>query len=269
MWTISSGILLEEGGWTTAESAGDRRERGAYSPGARTGPCQAGRDLLHPEREPLSVLEELRRSMGSAEFNAQYQQEPVPLGGNLIQWSWFQFYRDPPGWLPSDRIVVSWDTAMSAKDLSDYSACVVLQVRGETVYVLDVIRERLEYPALKRRVIDVHRRWSNRGQRIRPFDREQGLRHEPDPGSEARPHPCRGVDPVADKVMRMNAQTARIEAGAVYLPQRAGWLDAFRSEVLAFPRGRYDDQVDALSQGLDRAFNFWRRRVSPDLSSGY
>jgi predicted phage terminase large subunit-like protein len=46
------------------------------------------------------------------------------------------------------------------------------------------------------------------------------------------------VDPVGDKVMRMNGQTARIEAGSVYLPQRAPWLDAFRSEVLAFPAGR-------------------------------
>lgn len=43
--------------------------------------------------------------------------------------------------------------------------------------------------------------------------------------------------------MRMNAQTARIEAGAVHIPAHAGWLDAFRSEILAFPAGRYDDQV--------------------------
>lgn len=48
---------------------------------------------------------------------------------------------------------------MSAKELGSYSACVVLQVRGETVHVLDVIRERLEYPDLKRKVIEVHRCW--------------------------------------------------------------------------------------------------------------
>ena len=55
--------------------------------------------------------------------------------------------------------------------------------------------------------------------------------------------------------MRMNAQTARIEAGSVVLPRRAPWLDEFRRELMAFPAGRYDDQVDALSQGLQRAFD--------------
>jgi predicted phage terminase large subunit-like protein len=67
------------------------------------------------------------------------------------------------------------------------------------------------------------------------------------------------VDPEGDKVMRMNAETARIEAGAVSLPRRAPWLEELKRELLAFPNGRYDDQVDALSQALKRAFE---RRAS-------
>ena len=47
-------------------------------------------------------------------------------------------------------LIVSWDTAMNAGELSDYSACVVLQVRGEAAYVLDVVRERLDFPDLRR-----------------------------------------------------------------------------------------------------------------------
>jgi predicted phage terminase large subunit-like protein len=62
------------------------------------------------------------------------------------------------------------------------------------------------------------------------------------------------VDPAGDKVMRMNEQTARIEAGSVSLPKQAPWLDEFRREILAFPDGRYSDQVDAFSQALNRAF---------------
>ena len=72
-----------------------------------------------------------------------------------------KFYDDPPARKPGDRIIISWDTALSSKELSSYSACVVLQVRNETVYVLDVIRDRLEYPDLKRRVIEVYRNWRN------------------------------------------------------------------------------------------------------------
>jgi len=63
------------------------------------------------------------------------------------------------------------------------------------------------------------------------------------------------VHPKEDKVIRMNAQTARIEAGSVLLPRRAHWLDDFFQEVLAFPASRHTDQIDALSQALNHAFN--------------
>jgi len=63
-----------------------------------------------------------------------------------------------------------------------------------------------------------------------------------------------GIEPEGDKIMRMSEQTARIEAGSVFLPRKAPWLDEFRREVLAFPNGRHNDQVDALSQALKREF---------------
>lgn len=96
--------------------------------------------VLHPEREPFSVLHEIKRAMGSLEFSAQYQQRPIPVGGNLVQWAWFKTHEHAPAPLPRDRIVVSWDTAMSASELSDYSACVVLLVRDSAAFVLDVAR---------------------------------------------------------------------------------------------------------------------------------
>lgn len=46
----------------------------------------------------------------------------------------------------------------------------------------------------------------------------------------------------------MHAHTAAIEGGKVLLPKDAPWLDDFRCEVLAFPKGKHDDQIDALSQ---------------------
>jgi predicted phage terminase large subunit-like protein len=59
------------------------------------------------------------------------------------------------------------------------------------------------------------------------------------------------IKPEGDKVMRMSAQTAKIESGAVHLPKGARWLDDLRSEVLAFPQGLHDDQVDSISQALN------------------
>ena len=177
-------------------------------------------------------------------------------GGNLIRWSWFRTHAEPPGLRPGDKLIVSWDTAMSAGELSDYSVCIVLQVRGESVYMLDVLRERLEFPALRRKVIEMHQRWraaspnyslliENKGSGMSLV---QDLRRD---NIHAIP-----IEPAGDKIMRMNAQTARIEAGQVSLPKRAPWLDEFRRELMAFPAGRFDDQVDALSQGLSRVFDY-------------
>jgi predicted phage terminase large subunit-like protein len=249
------GHLLEQNGWTHLDlpAIAESEFRIPLGPGR----CHLRRvgDLLHPEREPREVLDEFKRSMGSLDFAAQYQQAPVAEGGNLIKWDWFQFYDKPPGRTPDDRIVVSWDTAMSSKELSSYSACVVLQIRGETVWVLDVLRERLEYPDLRRKVIELHRRWRNACNTYELVIENKGSGMSLIQDLSDENIYAIKFDPAGDKVMRMNAQTARIEAGSVSLPRSASWLDEFRREILAFPAGRYTDQVDALSQALDRAFN--------------
>ena len=248
------GHLLEQGGWAhlSLQAIAETEERIALGDN-RFHQRKVG-DLLHPDRENQVALDELRSSMGSMEFSAQYQQAPVPIGGNLIKWSWFKFYDSPPTLIPGDRLIVSWDTAMSSNQLADYSACVVLLVRGETVYVLDVIRARLEYPDLKRAVLLHHKRWRQTQAAYSLIIEKKGsglsliqdLRRE-------NVHVI-GVDPDGDKIMRMAAQTAPIEAGAVHLPLNAPWMDAFKKEMLAFPKGKHDDQVDALSQGLRRAY---------------
>jgi predicted phage terminase large subunit-like protein len=192
--------------------------------------------------------------MGSLDFAAQYQQEPVPPGGNLINWSWFEIYEEAPRLSREDEFIVSWDTAMSAGELSDYSVCVVLQVRDGAPYVLDVLRERLEYPDLRRKVIETHHRWSSIANNYALLIEDKGsgmsliqdLRQE---GIRAIP-----VKPEKEKILRMNAHTAKIEAGYVHLPRQAHWLEEFKRELMAFPQCKHNDQIDALSQALDRAF---------------
>ena len=61
--------------------------------------------------------------------------------------------------------------------------------------------------------------------------------------------------PIGDKITRMSAQSAKIESGGVYLPLLATWLKDFRTEVLAFPHGAHDDQVDSVSQALSYPFD--------------
>ena len=249
------GHLLEEGGWTVLSLPAIAEVEQVVPLGPDRSHNRKVGELLHPEREPSWALENLKRTMGSVDFTAQFQQEPIAAGGNLIKWHWFTPYDEPPRWEQGDKLIVSWDTAMSAGELCDYSACVVLQVKGENAYVLDVRRDRLEFPDLRRKVIEVHHRWrsvtssyalliENKGSGMSLI---QDLMREGIRAIEVKPE--------GDKIMRMNAHTAKIEAGYVHIPRRASWLDEFRKEIMAFPVGKYDDQVDALSQALDRAFS--------------
>jgi len=153
------GHLLEQEGWVHLNLPAIAECEQSIALSAERFHLRRPGDLLHPEREPQAVLEEFKHSMGSMVFSAQYQQEPIVEGGNLVKWPWFKFYDKPPNRTSADRIIVSWDTALSARELASFSACVVLQVRGGTAFVLDVFRERLEYPDLKRKVIAIHKLW--------------------------------------------------------------------------------------------------------------
>lgn len=77
-------------------------------------------DALHPEREPLGLLAQIREIQGEGNFSGQYQQAPSPLGGGMIKSQWFKIYT--PGELPKefDLIFQSWDTANKSSDC--YSA---------------------------------------------------------------------------------------------------------------------------------------------------
>jgi predicted phage terminase large subunit-like protein len=247
------GHLIEQGGWNHLNLPAIAETDCRIPLGINRYHHRRVGDLLHPEREDQAALDELKRTMGSMQFAAQYQQAPVPRDGNLIKWSWFKFYDSPPRPGPGDRLIVSWDTAMSSNQPSDFSVCVVLLARGETVYILDVIRARLEYPDLRRAVMFQHGRWGQT-----PVAAYSLLIEKKGAGLSLIQDLQReniyavGIDPDGDKLQRMEAQTALIEAGAVHLPSNAPWLDEFKKEVLSFPKGRHDDQVDALSQGLQR-----------------
>ncbi len=153
------GHLLEQGGWTYLNLPAIAETECGIALGMDRHHYRKVGDLLHPERENQAALDELKNAMGSMEFSAQYQQAPIAIGGNLIRWSWFKYYDSPPSPRIGDRLIVSWDTAMSSSELADYSACVILLARGQTIYVLDVTRARLEYPELKRAVLSHHERW--------------------------------------------------------------------------------------------------------------
>jgi predicted phage terminase large subunit-like protein len=239
------GHLLQERGWKhlSVPAIAETDERVEIGPG-RYYTRRAG-ELLHPARESQASLDNIKIAMGSATFSAQYQQAPVPPGGNMIRWDWFGWY-EPNNNTRFESIVISWDTAMKATELSDYSVGTVWGVIVDFYFLLDLVRVRLEYPALRRKVVEVYRQWPNATTLIEDAGSGTSLIQD----LREQKIPTISIRPEGEKVMRMHAQSAKIEAGAVYLPRNAPFIDDFRSEVLAFPNGIHDDQVDSMSQAL-------------------
>jgi predicted phage terminase large subunit-like protein len=238
------GHLLEQGGFDVLNLPAIAQRSQTYDlGGGRSYTRQAG-ELLHPEHEPADVLMELKREMGPIAFSAQYQQSPIPPGGTIIKRKWLTAY-DTIDRQSGDIIVMSWDIALSEAETGDYSACVVLLIRKEISYILEVMRGRFPFDTLKRNVMEVKRRYGSSTLLIEdsPISRGliQSLREQSINVTTYKPD--------TDKRARLIAQTDLFAGGSVRLPRRARWLEDFVAELLAFP-GRHDDQVDALTQGL-------------------
>jgi predicted phage terminase large subunit-like protein len=206
--------------------------------------------VLHPARESEETLAETKINLGSYDYSAQYQQSPAPREGAILKREWFQVY-DEVVRTRGDRIFQSWDTALTDGVSSDYSVCVTFLVRGSNYYILDVLREKLNYPDLRRRI---YRHWLDWGATEPPIIEDRGsgtsLIQELRGDQFAGLPKAIAFQPEGDKVSRMHRQSAKIEAGHVHVPEHADWLDDFFLEITQFPRGRHDDQVDALSQFL-------------------
>ena len=126
--------------------------------------------------------------------------------------------------------------------------CTTWGVKGKDLFLLGVLRRRLEYPALKRAVREQQSRFGANVVLIE--DKASGTQLI----QELIQDGCYGVtryQPTTDKIMRMHAQTAIIENGFVRIPEDAPWLAEYLHEMIVFPKGKHDDQVDSTAQFLD------------------
>src|SRR2546430_3474157 len=154
------GYLLEQGGFDVLNLPAIAQRTETFDLGEGCSYTRQKGELLHPDHEPADALIELKRNMGPIAFSAQYQQSPIPPGGRIIQRKWLTTYDDVQS-QPGDRIIMSWDIALSETETGDYSACVVLLRRGEVFYVLEVVRGRFPFDKLKQKVMEVKRRYAS------------------------------------------------------------------------------------------------------------
>jgi predicted phage terminase large subunit-like protein len=245
------GHLLQQGEWKVlgfpAIAVEDETHVIRTPYGTRTVKRRIGQ-ALHPKREPLEVLQIIRSTQGEYNFAGQYQQTPAPLGGGMVKLGWFRTYKDGEEPAKFDLVFQSWDTAVKVKDLNDYSVCTTWGKKENKLYLLHVLRRRMEYPELKRAVREHAKNF--KASTILIEDKSSGAQLIQELLREGL-HAISRYEPKLEKVMRLHSVTSTIENGFVYLPDKAEWLGEYLHEMTSFPKGKFDDQCDSTSQALD------------------
>lgn len=262
------GMLQETGNWETLSLPVIATETLTYDLGrGRTYTRPAG-ELLHRTRDRLEDLEQSRRQLGSRNFEAQYQQQPTPPDGSVFRRKWLRDYPAPHIPQAGDRIIQSWDMANKTGDGNDWSVCITAAVRRSEVIIIDVFRDRLAFPDLKKKVIVLAAKYAP--MKLLIEDAAAGTQMIQTLQAEQP----RGIPlPIAikadrDKYSRADRAAARVEAGALLLPASAPWRESLVGELLGFPAARHDDQVDALVQLMIHTEGGAMPRLDPALIAG-
>ena len=250
-----AGYLLRTGGWEHLNLPAIAEDQMIVDLGIKGKLERREGHLLHDERLPLQFLTKQKEDLGSFVFAAQYQQRPAPKEGGIVQWDWFKIYDRPPEHLAGAQIVQSWDTASCADEMNDYSVCTTWSVYKKRAWLLDVKRKRLEFPELRRAISSHASQWS--ADLILIENAGSGLSLIQDLRRESQLNIV-GIVPRGDKATRLMSVSPLIEGGRVSVPKDAPWLAELHSEMTMFPNGRFDDQVDSVSQFLG-----WLKRPPP------
>jgi predicted phage terminase large subunit-like protein len=200
-------------------------------------------DVLQPALVSRESLDEQRRAMNDYNFFAQYQQNPQPPSGIIVKREWLTYYRPDEKPERFDQILQSWDTANRDSELANFSVCTTWGIKDRSLFLLDVFRRKLEFPDLKRAIIERARFYRANVVLIEDMASGTALLQELRADNFSFAQPAPRLD--GDKVMRLRAQTAKLENGTVRFPNDAPWLDAYLRELLGFPNARNDDQVDS------------------------
>ena len=208
--------------------------------------------LLDPVRLSRKDLKKMRSDLGAYGYAGQVGQDPKPLEGGIITLADFKRYTVAPARESISKLTLSFDTAYKPEQINDPSVCEVWAETSRGVYLLDVWVDKVGYPDLKKKAKNLILKWTPNEVIIE--DKASGISLIQDLKFDEDIHcPIIPISPGAfSKLVRMENETAFIESGIVWLPESAPWLEDFENEIVLFPNGNHDDQVDSMSQFLKR-----------------
>lgn len=203
-------------------------------------------------------------------FQAQYQQEPMLEGGNVIKEYWFRYYDNIENEL-FKSIFITGDTASKVKQHNDYSVFCLWAVSVDNqIYLLDMIRGKWEAPELKQNVISFYNKWRSKyffnNRKVKNVCVNTMYIEDKSSGTSLIQELSRSTLPViaiqvdTDKLTRLHNVQGYIESGRVYLPKynQDYIVKPFIDECIKFTRDdshKHDDIVDNLTMALSQAFN--------------
>ena len=203
--------------------------------------------ILHPEREDAKQIAEVKIDLGSAGYQAQYQQDPTPQKGGFFNRSWWKYYHE----LPKDilRTVQFVDCAEEPGITNDYTAIATWVETRTGYYLVDRFKERVTFPDLERSTINLFNRYKPEAiviekksagtQLIQNLSRNSTLPIIPyQPGKRSKEVRAAGAQPT-------------VEAGNCYLPDDQAWVDEFVTQHEKFPNVEHDDLVDTTSMMVE------------------
>ena len=219
-------------------------------------------EILQPTLLSATRLADLQRGMTDYNFAAQYQQNPQPFSGNIVKRDWLKYYDEKPERF--HQIIQSWDTANKDTELSDYSVCTTWGVIRDHLYLLDVFRRKLDFPSLKRAVLDLAR--LHKAKLVLIEDKASGTQLIQELRAQHFSIVKEAPAMEGSKIMRLDSQTTKIAGGFALFPKEAPWLDVYIDELISFPNSKHDDQVDSTVFALAWSSSSGRSRYDGSLS---
>jgi predicted phage terminase large subunit-like protein len=207
-----------------------------------------------PEYWKLQELESVKASLSVGKWNAQWMQNPTSEEGSLIKREWWNVWEK--SYIPPlEHIIQSYDTAFLKKESADYSAITTWGVFYPTIdspanlILLDAMKERLEFPELRKVALEQYRYWNPETVIIEGKASGMPLTYE----LRKMGIPVINFTPSKgnDKHARVNSVSPLFESGLIWAPE-----DKFAEEVIeecaSFPYGDHDDLVDSTTQAVMR-----------------
>jgi predicted phage terminase large subunit-like protein len=207
-------------------------------------------ETIHKNREKVEYLETLENEIGRDNFLAQYQQEPVGNCLSILSKKDIVYYESFP--ISFDYVLQSWDTAIKTSDESDYSVCSTWYVISDRYYLVSLFREKLPYPDLKKKVIELLNLYSPKYICIE--DKASGQSIIQDLRNEGYTNII-AIKPKLDKITRFASTIPYFQSGRILIPTNAVYLKCLLEELTKFPNTNHDDIVDSVSQAINYLVN--------------